>query len=95
MTSGVYCTRPRKGDALIEMTMKIKVTIQQEGYAPYEFHVDKEGHDKDYPYQTFLRRPGHAGLSSDFESPETAGAWCGQWVKDYIEMIEEESKLRK
>ncbi len=65
--------------------MKIAITIQQEGMAPYEIHIDKEGHDKEFPYQTFLRRPGSAGLSTDFESPDAVANWAGMWIKEYIE----------
>lgn len=82
-----------KGDALIEM--KILVTIQEEGYAPYTMSINNEGFDKDYPYATHLHRPGSAGLGADFESTATAGEWVGQWVKEYMEKTEEEDKLKK
>ncbi len=70
--------------------MKISIVIQEEGFMPYEFHIDKEGHDEDYPYQTFLRRPGHAGSSLDFDTPTNVGQWVGQYVKDYMEFVEDE-----
>ena len=72
--------------------MKIKVTIQEEGMTPYEFHIDKESHSDEYPYQTFFRRPAHPGASQDFDTPANIGTWIGQWIKDYIERVEEEEK---